>query len=159
MSEATIAGQPISPDPRRDCEELLYRYALCQDTADLEGFVALFDDDAVWERPLGGPPIRGRREISENAHDLFAGRPPTFVCQHILTNTIFEVMSEVKVGCTCYALAFTGHRAAEGEAPPLPAAPAGILRYRAELRRGEDGWKFTYFKAMRIFNPPRSPGG
>ncbi|WP_108663098.1 nuclear transport factor 2 family protein [Acuticoccus kandeliae] len=139
--------------PHEACAALFSRYALAQDTGDVDAFLALFTEDAAWHRPMNDAPLVGSAEIVPTARALFGGRGPDFVCQHFVSNVLVTFESAERGEGSCYALAFAATRGADGSAPPIPAIPAGILRYFATFARCDDGWKFAAFRAVRVFRP------
>lgn len=144
-----------TPTPHEACAALFSRYALAQDTADLDAFLALFAEDASWDRPMNDAPLVGMGAIMPAAHALFEGRGPAFVCQHMVSNVLVTFGSEDRGEGSCYAVAFAASRGADEAAPPIPAMPAGILRYFATFAKIDGEWKFAAFRAVRIFRPPQ----
>jgi len=114
---------------------LLYRYAECIDSGDLEGAAALFAQARI-KTPLGeiGPEevlVLWRKSII-----LYDGVPRT---KHIITNPIIEV-DEVAGTATCRSVYTVIQQAGDG---PLQPVIAG--RYHDRFMRGESGeWRYSW---------------
>jgi 3-phenylpropionate/cinnamic acid dioxygenase small subunit len=130
---------------RRVADELEIRNVLCRlamlaDDGDLNEYVSLFTEDAVWEmrgKPVGAadiPPIRGRANLLAGAKQRRASGvqgPGTHKYHTLLTTTV--ALKGDKADAKSY---FAYYRNVDSK-PEI----AVFAIYNDELMRTRDGWK------------------
>ncbi len=97
---------PIDPSP---AEVLVERYLARHGANDLEGVVALFDDDATLEDPVGAPILRGRAAIRDFYRATHARNGPL----------VFEHIGPVLVGGDELAFHVRARLARDGASPGM----------------------------------------
>jgi ketosteroid isomerase-like protein len=126
-----------------DIRQLVANVAFQSDAGDLDDYLALFTEDAVWETPANvasGVPATyctGRAEIGatvEGRRQLGVQGPGTGAMHHITTQHI-EVFGDEGSGHTYYQ--FVGM--VEGR-PTIRT----VGQYRDRYRRTADGWKLSH---------------
>jgi len=129
---------------REACERLALDYSHLADTGQLEAFSRLFADDG--DLVIFGQTFTGPAAILKA---VGAGRSPTAMSVHAISNLRIDVTSEDTAEGTIYILAFTGEKKDGGPATVARIAPAMVGVYHDRYRRTASGWKF----ARRAFEP------
>ena len=143
MSETTNA--PIDRLTRLEvmvaCRDLSDRYALAVNSNDVDAFVALFTDDAMWERP--GMALNGPGEIRAFIAGQFSqARHVRHLNGHCVVDVIDADTGLVRSATTVYEMADTG----EGVTNLPP--PALIAEYETTMVRRGEAWKIHRHKAV-----------
>jgi 3-phenylpropionate/cinnamic acid dioxygenase small subunit len=133
----------MNADDRQAILDLIAQYGHTSDTNDVEGFLALFHDDAVQCTYVAGQtePLIIRQSNSERR--AFMLRRRGVLAQHGVqthryqTNSVLTEVGEGHVRAQTTVLV-THQR--PGEAMPQV---VGTGIYRDEFRRSADGWKFS----------------
>jgi uncharacterized protein (TIGR02246 family) len=117
----------------RACADVVTRYAMAVNGWDLDAFVALFTDDAVWQRPAF-PEMKGHAAIRA----FMASQPTERVLRHvnggILANLIDEATASVWSQTTVY-------ESPGSQALPAPlSGPDMIVEYRDHMVKAGDHW-------------------
>jgi 3-phenylpropionate/cinnamic acid dioxygenase small subunit len=123
---------------------LLARIAQVADSGDLDEYVALFTDDAVWAMPdnpvlgLTANEKRGTGEIRAGVEERRAGgvQGPGSGTRHVLTTTAVFVESDKRATARSY-FQFYGDTTSQ---PVL----RNVGQYDDVLVRGEHGWQLAY---------------
>jgi 3-phenylpropionate/cinnamic acid dioxygenase small subunit len=131
-------------DADAEIRSLLARIAQLADTGDLDEYLTLFADDAVWAMPdnpsLGMPASekRGIGEIRAGAEERRAGgvQGPGTNTRHVLTTTAVFVESDDRATARSYFM-FFGSTASQ---PVL----RNMGQYDDVLVRGERGWQLAH---------------
>jgi uncharacterized protein (TIGR02246 family) len=122
-------GQLAQPDAGTELRDLHNRYAYTLDQGDLDGVVAFFTDDCVFDSPSG--PVVGAAAIRAHYEHLFSTTRHRF---HLLTNTIVRLAEDARSGrIVSYFLAVLQD---DGEPPRTV---AGLIADDAVQRDG--AWK------------------
>jgi 3-phenylpropionate/cinnamic acid dioxygenase small subunit len=123
---------------------VLARIAQLADGGDLDEYVTLFAEDAVWampENPSMGMPAsekRGRDEIRAGAEDRRASgvQGPGTQTRHVLTTTAVFVESDDRATARSYFQFYVS----TGSQPTL----RNMGQYDDVLVRGNDGWQLQH---------------
>lgn len=95
-----------------ECQQLLNRVMNLTDSTNWEALAACYAEEAMLFRPSDPETaIIGRKEIYQS----FLGRPPRVTC-HLLTNLVFDVLSETEVRATSRVLLCAGEPKENGPA-------------------------------------------
>ena len=113
---------------------LLYRYAECIDTGDLQGAAALFAHAEI-ETAAGTVDAEGVLAMWREAILLYDGVPRT---KHVITNPIIEV-DEAAGRAECRSLYTVFQQAGD-----LPLQPVICGRYHDRFERVEGRWRFCH---------------
>lgn len=117
-----------------ECARLIKVYCNAIDRHDVEGVVAVFAKDGVWQRP-GNPPLTGHDDIRTFVEHHGVGA----VSAHYVTNIVVDVESESRASSNAYALVFRG--AGTLGAGPLPMAlPQLVVHYQHQFIRESGKW-------------------
>jgi ketosteroid isomerase-like protein len=131
----------VTDDERRaieaDCERLIKHYVNLNDAQDWPAVAALYTEDAVFRRPSGGEPIRGRDAILAS----FLARPPR-VQRHVIANVVVEVEDADHANAFCAILLYQGDPVAEG-LPEMSANAPLVGTFTDRLVRAPEGWRFA----------------
>ncbi|MCB2072930.1 MAG: nuclear transport factor 2 family protein [Novosphingobium sp.] len=123
------------PSSETQIANLVYRYAECIDSGDLEGAAALFSHARI-ETGLGEVGPAELLEMWRKGIMLYDGVPRT---KHVITNPIIEVDEDAGTA-TCRSVYTVIQQA--GDAPLQPVICG---RYHDRFVRGEDGnWRYAY---------------
>jgi 3-phenylpropionate/cinnamic acid dioxygenase small subunit len=140
----------VSVSDRLDLADLAYAYATALDERDVEGFAALFTEDAhlgVYEpdaeQPLLG--YDGRAEIAQAVGLL----DPYGETMHVVSNHRVEVDGDRASGVV-YCLAH--HNTVRDG---VPHNLVMTIRYHDRYRRTAAGWRFEHRKIVRFWNELR----
>ena len=117
-----------------EIRNVLGRLAHLADAGDLDEYMSLFTDDAVWDHPK-----LGRREGKDDIHTgakerRAAGQTSTFRSRHIITT------QWVRVDDADHAVSQAYWILLDAADPPVV---ANTGRYDDTLRRTPDGWKLA----------------
>jgi 3-phenylpropionate/cinnamic acid dioxygenase small subunit len=131
-------------DADAEIRSLLARIAQLADTGDLDEYVTLFTDDAVWAMPdnpsLGMPASekRGIAEIRTGAEERRAGgvQGPGTETRHVLTTTAVFVESDHRATARSYFMFY----ATTTTQPTL----RNMGQYDDVLMRGNGGWQLAH---------------
>lgn len=128
-----------------EIRNVLARLAQLADTGDLDEYLSLFTDDAVWELPANekmglAPSVRrGLDDIAAGARDrrASAGQGPGTDTLHVLTTVAVDVDPDGGRATSRSVFLFFS------EASTTPTVRT-MGRYHDELRRTPDGWKLAH---------------
>ena len=131
-------------DADAEIRSVLARIAQLADTGDLDEYVTLFTDDAVWAMPdnpsLGMPASekRGIADIRAGAEQRRADgvQGPGTNTRHVLTTTSIAVESDDRATARSYFMFF-------GDTASQPAL-RNMGQYDDVLVRGERGWQLAH---------------
>ena len=99
----------LTSDDRTEIMDLLARYSLAADTADIEGYAAVFTPDAILE--LGSGRREGHEQIKEFMRKRWATPDERPLDQHHLANFVFDGDGErATVRCYVTILSVAGER-------------------------------------------------
>jgi 3-phenylpropionate/cinnamic acid dioxygenase small subunit len=134
----------MSTNADAEIRTVLARIAQLADTGDLDEYVTLFADDAVWAMPdnpsLGMPASekRGIGEIRAGAEERRAGgvQGPGTNTRHVLTTTSVDVESEERATARSYFM-FFGSTTSQPEL-------RNMGQYDDVFVRGERGWQLAH---------------
>ena len=136
---------------RSGCTDLIMRYALAVNDWDIDAFVSLFAEEAVWQRP-GTPALRGQRAI----RDFMNAQPTDRTVRHVNGGVLIEAID----ADTANAWSQTTVYEAGGTTIPAPAtAPDMVVEYRDRLARRPGGWCFARRDTTVVFSRPRPAPG
>ena len=116
-----------------ECAKLALAYGSCVDGRDVEGFVALWSENAIWHNSRG--PLEGQAGIRRHVEATWDQGPAG---RHICTNIQVTLADETHAsGISC----FTYYA---GDVSGRPATiPQFIGRYVDEYVRTATGWRFA----------------
>ncbi len=119
------------------CEQLIRRFALCNDAGDYEALAAMFTEDGSFARPAEPDnPVRGRDAVRA----FFRDRPGRFT-RHIVANVVVDMEDEDRAQASSYVLLYVAD-STQGQAPYPLCAPVLVGQFHDLLVRDADGWKF-----------------
>jgi uncharacterized protein (TIGR02246 family) len=131
---------------REQIRDTIARYAHCVDGGRFDEFVELFTPDGVLEVE-GDPAHRGRDAIrafvAGTGRDLAADTGAPRIRHHV-SNVVIELDGRDRARARCYFLAVTDRGADHWG------------RYRDELRRDGDRWRFAHRRVRTDGAPPGS---
>ena len=114
------------------CERAVLRFTAAFDASDLDGMLAEFAPDGVWQRQEGT--VRGH----DGLRALMAARPPGLLVRHVITNLRVAPAGSGAAACTSY---LTVYRHDGGGAKPVPLRqPALVGSYHDTLRKVDGTW-------------------
>ena len=125
------------------CADLVTRYAMAFNRGDLDAFVALFTEDAVWHRPVAT--LHGHSEI----HAFMESLPQEQVARHVNGASWAEAIDADRARGWSQTVVYqtAGTRATPARLEP----PTMIAEYVDEYVRQEDGWRFSRRDTSWIF--------
>jgi 3-phenylpropionate/cinnamic acid dioxygenase small subunit len=134
----------MSTNADAEIRTVLARIAQLADSGDLDEYVTLFADDAVWampDNPSQGMPAsekRGIGEIRAGAEERRAGgvQGPGTNTRHVLTTTSVDVESEERATARSYFM-FFGSTTSQPEL-------RNMGQYDDVFVRGERGWQLAH---------------
>jgi 3-phenylpropionate/cinnamic acid dioxygenase small subunit len=134
----------VSTEADAEIRTVLARIAQLADTGDLDEYVTLFADDAVWAMPdnpsigMAASEKRGIAEIRAGAEERRAGgvQGPGTNTRHVLTTTAVFVESETRATARSYFM-FYGSTTTQPEL-------RNMGQYDDVLVRGERGWQLAH---------------
>lgn len=129
---------------KAQCQELILRFALLNDTQQYEELAALFVEDGVFFRPLKpNNGLAGRRAIFE---DLNA-KPTGLKSFHVCTNILISVQSATQASGLTYFTVYLGSQRPSEQGQPEPfEGKIYVGQYIDEFRRYDRQW---YFQSRR----------
>ena len=92
MAEATMT--PARAADYTAIQTLIVKYAHVYDSRDVEGYVSVFADDAVFT--FGNTTLNGRKDIREFISRVANSPAPTNISHHVITNTLIEFVSDTE---------------------------------------------------------------
>ena len=144
-SDVATALSPLQRlEIREACERLALDYSFFADNPRMDEWSQLFAEDG--ELVLFGQTYRGPAAIRAA---VGAGRGPTALSVHAITNHRIDVLSEDRAEATVYIIVFGGERKDGRPASQDKIAPMMVGTYHDAYRRTPAGWKF----ARRAFEP------
>ena len=129
----------MDTEDRLAIAEQIARYSFAWDEQDLDGYVALFSDDAIFEvdpELPGGPSVHahGHEAIRAWAEERMASRKPGVQVRHHQSGTLFEELGDDRARTRTMLL--TSRVGPAGEPPT-----SGV--YHDEWQRTPEGWRFA----------------
>ncbi|HLY80865.1 MAG TPA: nuclear transport factor 2 family protein [Caulobacteraceae bacterium] len=117
-----------------ECAKLAIAYGSCVDGRDIEGFMALWSEDAVWYNTRG--PLEGAAAIRRDVEATWGKSPPG---RHICTNISVKLADDTHASGTSYFMFYLG-----GDVAGRPATiPQFIGRYLDDYVKTETGWRIA----------------
>lgn len=114
------------------CERTVLRFTAAFDASDLDGMIAEFAPDGLWQRHEGA--VRGHAGL----RTLMSARPPGLLVRHIITNMRVTSSGTGLATCVSYV---TVYRHDHGGPKPVPLAqPALVGTYTDLLCKVEPAW-------------------
>jgi hypothetical protein len=129
---------------REACERLALDYSFFADAGQMDEWSELFAEDG--ELRLFGQTHVGPAAIRTA---VGAGRGPSALSVHAITNQRIDIVSESEAQGTVYIILFAGERKDGGPVAAAQIAPGMIGTYHDAYKRTATGWKF----ARRAFKP------
>ncbi len=128
------------------CERVVLRFTAAFDAGDLEGMLAEFSQDGVWQRQDGS--VAGHAGLQ----DLMANRSPDLLVQHVISNMRVALTGPGKASCTSYV---TVYRDDDGGPRPVPLRqPALVGIYHDQLRKAGEVWQLAGRRVAVDFKQP-----
>ncbi len=130
-----------------EIRNLLSRLAqLADDAEDLDEYLQLFTEDAVWEAARFGVK-KGREEIRVGAEERRAGGTsgPGTHTRHLITTSVIQVDGDAATGRSVFLYLV------DTQTHP---ALSMIGVYEDILRRTSDGWKLAHRRIVSATEPP-----
>ena len=129
---------------RSTCSWLMVKAFRCLDVHDVDGFVALFSDDATFERP--GLSVQGAAAL----RDFAEGRSRERVTRHVLAPPVIDVEGDASAkGVGVFVLY---EAMATDQAEPLPLqSPLAVGEFQQTYRRTAEGWRIASSTVLPIF--------
>ena len=129
------------------CQQVVARMSSAFDAGDYDAGLAHYAPDAVWHRPDGV--LRGIDQV----RTYYAGRAPSLVICHVLTNFVVDFDAAGVATCSYYSMGFL-QKSDEKRTLPVAMPGVGVLwRYHDRLARTDAGWKVIERRADRIYEP------
>jgi len=114
------------------CERAVLRFTAAFDANDLDGMLAEFASDGIWERQDGV--VRGHGGL----RTLMAARPQDLLVRHIVTNLRVAPAGPEAATCISYV---TVYRHDHGGSKPAPLGPPSLVGiYHDALRKAGQTW-------------------
>jgi uncharacterized protein (TIGR02246 family) len=130
---------------RQACIDLTSRYALAVNTSDTQAFIALFTDDAIWQRP-GVPPLEGIDAI----RTFIAGEfEKTRVIRHVNGAVLVDINGEQ--GASGWSQTTVYHAPGENKIPVRDTRPEMVVEYRDQFRCVDRQWRFARRDTRIVF--------
>jgi uncharacterized protein (TIGR02246 family) len=150
VAPALVLADPI--EDRIAITDALFEYGYRWDAKDAEGLAALFTDDGVMERRVGGvllegSRVSGRRAILAYARNSHAGRLADRQSRHHFSGVVFRELGADHAVTEHVAL--ITHQTATDETPIV--VLSGV--YRNTWRRTAEGWRIS----ERVLSVDRAP--
>ena len=143
VSLTTANNAPLNSTDRQEIMDLINSYSYTYDSKDLDGWLSLFKEDAIWSDYEGNSSVpKVMTRSNEERRQLVKPRLAALKAQgiqtrHYMTNTIINQTSEGKVdGITMLLLMWQY----PSEANPRP---INTGYYRDEFIKTEQGWMFA----------------
>jgi ketosteroid isomerase-like protein len=133
----------VSLEDKLAIQEVIAQYSYTYDAQDVEGFAALFTEDAVWERFAAGathPEIRleSRAAIRTWAAQRLHERRGRFTSRHYQSGLLFDTLTAESARTRTMVL--VTHQGIT-EAAPRPTA-SGV--YHDQWRKTPEGWRLAH---------------
>jgi uncharacterized protein (TIGR02246 family) len=144
MAEADLARALRRLEDRLACTDLVARYALAVNTWDLDAFVDLFTEDAVWQRPAV-PPMNGRREIRA----FMESRPAERVLRHVNGAVLIDVHDVASASGWSQTTVYDVR--GRQTLPAIGTLPDRVVEYRDRFRKVGDLWLFARRDTAVVF--------
>ncbi|MFC3101846.1 nuclear transport factor 2 family protein [Altererythrobacter lauratis] len=142
----------MTPDERRaieaDVTRLIHAYTWANDDADWHACAALYTEDALFRRPSGGEPVRGRAAILAG----FLARPPR-AQRHAITNVLVDVVDENTVRARSVIVLYMGEVTSDDGLPVQDAKSPLIGTFTDLVVRTDEGWRFAERVGALDFRP------
>jgi len=128
-----------------DCASVANRYGLAVCRWDLDAFVALFTEEAVWQRP-GVPPMRGHPDIRA----FMENQPSSHerVMRHVQGGIVVDFVDQDRAHVNSQT---TVYSASPGPLPAPSAIPAMVVEYEDEMIRTPNGWRIQRRDTTVVF--------
>ncbi len=114
------------------CERTVLRFTAAFDVSDLDGMLAEFAPDGVWQRQEGA--VRGH----DGLRALMAARSPGLLVRHVITNMRVALVRPGFAMCTSYVTVYRHDHA--GPKPVPLGQPALVGVYHDGLHKTERAW-------------------
>jgi len=131
------------------CSELVTRYCMGVNHSDGEAFLAVWADDAVWNRPVGSP-IHGRDQITS----WWANRAADRVMRHVNGASWVDVLDDRHARGWSQTVVYA---VAGSELPARMELPAMIVEYDDEYECRGDRWLITRRDTTWVFLSDADP--
>ncbi|MFC3096915.1 nuclear transport factor 2 family protein [Alteraurantiacibacter palmitatis] len=142
----------MTPDERRaieaDVTRLIHAYTWANDDADWHACAALYTKDALFRRPSGGDPVRGRDAILEG----FLARPAR-AQRHTIANVLVDVVDENTARARSVIVLYMGNSVGDGGLPVQDAKSPLIGTFTDLVVRTDEGWRFAERIGSLDFRP------
>lgn len=109
FSQQGFAAEPMTDARVKDyaaIQTLIVKYAHVYDARDVEGYVSVFADDAVFS--FTGNTLNGRKEIREFITRVANSPEPALKSYHLISNTLIEFVSDTQAHHRSYWQIVTG---------------------------------------------------
>jgi ketosteroid isomerase-like protein len=116
-----------------ECAKLLVRYSRAVNERDIDAFVALFTEDAVWQRPQV-PPLIGHEQI----HAFMDSQPRERVIRHVNGGALVTV--EDAGSASAFSQTTVYEALGSRDLPARLQGPLMIVEYRDRLVKRQDRW-------------------
>lgn len=126
------------------CADIVARYAMAVNEWDLDAFVALFTEDAVWQRPRNAPLV-GHSQI----RGFMNARPRDLVLRHVNGASWAEVIDEHYARGWSQTTVF--ETSGGTEIPARLEPPSMIVEYRDEYRELGGTWLISRRDTTWVF--------
>lgn len=128
-----------------DCASVVNRYGLAVCRWDLDTFVALSTDDAVWQRPAVAP-MAGHAQIRA----FMDSQPPPAerVMRHVQGGIVVDVIDEDHARVSSQT---TVYSAPPGPLPVPIALPDMVVEYEDKMVRTPEGWRIRRRDTTVVF--------
>ena len=127
---------------RVECGAVLTAFAHHIDNREFDKVVALFTEDAVFERPH--ITHTGRAELAA----LWGKRSPTMFTRHLFSPPFFVEISPERVRTVSPFTLYQFEHFEEG--PPNRNIPSGIAEFHDTFRREPEGWRIAYRRGVTL---------
>lgn len=146
----------MTPEQRRaieaDVTRLIHAYTWANDDADWHACAALYTEDALFRRPSGGEPVRGREAILAG----FLARPAR-AQRHTIANVLVDVVDENTARARSVIVLYMGDAAGDGgQGSDLPVQDAKsplVGTFTDLVVRTGEGWRFAERVGALDFRP------
>jgi uncharacterized protein (TIGR02246 family) len=104
-----FSAEPMTDARAKDyaaIQTLIVKYAHVYDALDVEGYVSVFADDAVFT--FGGNTLNGRSDIREFITEVASSPEPDMKSYHSISNTLIEFVSDNEAHHVSYWQVITG---------------------------------------------------
>jgi uncharacterized protein (TIGR02246 family) len=129
---------------KQACGEIVTRYAEAVNAWDIDAFVSLFTEDAIWQRP-GQAPLRGRHQI----RSFMAAQPVDRVLRHVNGGLRVEVVDAERTRVWSQTTVYEATGTTLVPAPLL--GPSMIVEYRDEHVCQDGLWRIARRDTTVVF--------